>query len=162
MTFFWRNQKTRSNFFVKNITFCLLSNLFWWLEKLAAVLSQNCFGIFCYCVPPWRISIHGYFGPLGSPLWHCNSLCLEHDFLFKSILSWNLAKQTLLYYTNFFKLKWALNLCDTEHPRLIPRIRLWTANRKPVSQWKIVRPGAESFVSFNNCSLGNRLVIRGS
>ena len=76
VTFFWRDQKTKSDFFVKNITFHFLSNLFWWLEKLAAVLSQNYFGKFCYCVPPWGILIYGYFGPLGGLLWPCDSLLL--------------------------------------------------------------------------------------
>ena len=76
VTFFWRDQKTKSDFFVKNITFHFLSKLFWWLEKWATVIAQNYFGKFCYCVPGWKILKHGFLEPLGDPLSPCNSLLL--------------------------------------------------------------------------------------
>ena len=61
---------------MKNITFHFLSNLFWWLEKWATVIAQNYFGKFCYCVPGWKISKHGFLEPLGGPLAPCDSLLL--------------------------------------------------------------------------------------
>ena len=76
VTFFWLGQKTKSDFFHKIITSYLLSNPFLWPEKLAAVITQTYFGRFCYCVPPWKISKHGFFESLGGPLWPCDSLLL--------------------------------------------------------------------------------------
>ena len=76
VTFFWLGQKTKSDFFHKIITSYLLSNPFLWPEKLAAIITQTYFGRFCYCVPPWKILKHGFFEPLGGPLWPCDSLLL--------------------------------------------------------------------------------------
>ena len=44
--------------------------------KSVALLTQNYFGKFCYCGPPWGIFIHGYFGCPGGPLSPCDSLLL--------------------------------------------------------------------------------------
>ena len=76
VTFFWLGQKTKSDFFHKIITSYLLGYPFLWPEILAAVITQTYFGRFCYCVPGWKILKHGFFEPLGSPLWPCDSLFL--------------------------------------------------------------------------------------
>ena len=73
---FWLGQKTKSDFFHKIITSFLLSNPFWWPEKLVALINQIYFGKICYCVPRWSISKHGFFEPLGDSLWPCDSLLL--------------------------------------------------------------------------------------
>ena len=90
--------KTKSHYFVKENNFRLscwvkdftfswigflyfLSNLFYlggggdvmWCD---AVLPQNIFGIFCYCVPTWKIFKHGFFVPLCGPLSCCDSRLL--------------------------------------------------------------------------------------
>ena len=45
-------------------------------RKSVALLTQNCFGKFCYCGPPWGKFIHGFFGCPGGPLSPCGSLLL--------------------------------------------------------------------------------------
>ena len=86
----------------------------------------------------------------------------KNDFL---ITGW-VKKMSNLAWIDFLAfltwLKWTLNLCDTEPPRLIPRIRLRTANRQPVSQWKVVKKEKEFGSPANNFSLGNGLAIHGS
>ena len=76
VTFFWLGQKTKSDFFHKISTSYLLRNPFLWPEKLAAVITQTYLGRFCYSVPPWKILKHGFFEPLGGPLWPSDSLLL--------------------------------------------------------------------------------------
>ena len=75
-TFFWLGQKTKSDFFLQNNHFLLTKWSILMAGKLAAVITQIYFGKFCYCVPTWKISKHGFFEPLGGPLWPCNSLLL--------------------------------------------------------------------------------------
>ena len=76
VAFFWSDQKTKSDYFVKTINFHFLSKLFWWLEKWATVIAQNYFGKFCYCVPGWKVSKHWFLEPLGGSLAPCDSLLL--------------------------------------------------------------------------------------
>ena len=76
VTFYWLDQKTKSDFFLRVITSYLPSNPFLWLEILVAVTTQIYFGKFCYCVPTWKILKHGFSEPLGDPLWPCDSLLL--------------------------------------------------------------------------------------
>ena len=63
-------------FFSQNNHFLFTEQSIFMARKLAAVIIQTYFGRFCYCVPPWKISKHGFFEPLGVPLWPCDSLLL--------------------------------------------------------------------------------------
>ena len=63
-------------FFSQNNHFLFTKQSILMAGKLAAVITQIYFGKFCYCVPGWKISKHGFFEHLGGPLWPCDSLLL--------------------------------------------------------------------------------------
>ena len=63
-------------FFSQNNHFLFTKQSILMVGKLAAVITQIYFGKFCYCVPGWKILKHGFFVPLGGPLWPCDSLLL--------------------------------------------------------------------------------------